>query len=59
MTHFGNLVPLETRKRHLDTLGYLVGYIVVEDNKVTVYNWGIKDLLQVLNKKSGSTLVNV
>ena len=59
MTRFGNLGPLETQKSHLDILGYLVGYIVAEDNKVTVYTWEIKDLLPVLSKKSGSTLVNV
>ena len=59
MTRFGNLVPLETQKSHLDTPGYLVGYIVVEDNKMTMYTWEIKDLILVLSKKSGSTLVNV
>ena len=36
-----------TQKSHLDTPGYLVGYIVVEDNKVNVYTWEIKDLLPV------------
>ena len=59
MPRFDNLVLLERQKSHLDTPGYLVGYIVAEDNKVTVYTWEIKDLLLVLNKKSGSTLVNV
>ena len=59
MTRFGNLVPLETQKSHLDTPGHMVGYIVTEDNKVTVYTWDIKDLFPVLSKRSGSTLVNV
>ena len=59
MTRFGNLVLLEARKSHLDTPSYLVGYMVAEDNKVTVYTWEIKDLLSILNKKSESTLVNV
>ena len=59
MTRFGNLVLLETKRKYLDTPSYLVGYIVAEGNKVSVYTWKIKDLLPILSKKSGSTLVNV
>ena len=59
MTRFGNLVLLETQKSRLDIPGYLVKYVVAKGNKLTVYTWEFKDLLPILNKKSGSTLVNV
>ena len=59
MIHFGNSVPLKLQKSHPDTPDYLVGYIIAEDNKVTVYTWEIKDVISVLNKKGGSTLVDM
>ena len=43
----------------MGTAGYLVGYIIIEDNKVIVYTLEIKDLLLILSKKVGSILVNV
>ena len=59
MTHLTNLVLIKSQRSHLDTLGYLVGYIIAEDNKVTMYTWKITDLFLVLSKKVGSTLGNV
>ena len=58
MIHLGNFVPLEAQKSHLDITSYLVGYIVVEGNKVTMYIWEITDLFPILSKKVGSTLEN-
>ena len=43
----------------MDTLGYLVGYIIIKAGRVTVYTWEIIDFLPILSKKGGSTLVNV
>ena len=39
MTHFGNLVLLETQKSRLDIPGYLVKYVAAEGNKLTIYTW--------------------
>ena len=55
VTCFGNSVSLKSQRSHLDTLGYLVGYIIAKDNEVTAYTWEVKDFLPVLSKKNGYT----
>ena len=59
MTRFDNSIPLKSLRSHLDTPGYLVGYIIVENNKVAVSTWEIIDLLPVLSNKVVCTLVNM
>ena len=51
----GNLVSLKLQWSHMDIPSYLVGYIITEDNKVTVYTREITDLLPALSKKGRST----
>ena len=59
MTRFSNSVLLKSQRSYLNNPGYLVGHILAEDKEVIVYTWEIMDLLLVLNKRDGPTLVNV
>ena len=50
MTHFGNSVPLKSRRSHLDNPSYLVGYILAKNKEVIMYTWEIMDLISIQRK---------